>query len=118
VKPFRPKRHGAQGPEAKIQKAIKEMLELKGWWVKPTHGNAHTSGWPDLWASHPLYGSRWIEVKLPGMKGSKFTTAQKRDFPKFCSTGSDVWILTAATEDEYQKLFKEGNWWLYLDILK
>ena len=118
MKPFRPRKHGAQGPEAKIQRAIIKMLELKGWFVKATHGNAHTDGWPDLWAGHPLYGSRWIEVKRPDMVGSKFTKAQLRDFPKFCTNGSAVWILTAATEDEYMKLFDDYNWWLYTSVLK
>ncbi len=110
MEPFHTKKHGAQGPEAQIQKALIKYLRQKGWWVKTTHGNAHTSGWPDLFAKHRLYGARWIEVKLPDMKGSKFTPAQLRDFPKF----EQVWVLTAADRDEYDKLFKEPNWWLYL----
>lgn len=118
MKPFRAKKHGSQGPEAKIQKAIIKMLEDKGWWVKVTHGNAHTAGWPDLFACHQMYGNRWIEVKLPEMKGSKFTNAQLRDFPKFNNVGGGVWVLTAATQKEYDKLFAPANWWLYLSILK
>lgn len=118
MEPFSPKRYGAQGPEAKIQKAIIKMLEIKGWWVKATHGNAHTQGWPDLYLTHPSFGTRWVEVKLPDMKGSKFTKAQLRDFPNFCNLGGGVWILTAATEEEYAKLFTDPNWWLYLNILK
>jgi len=118
VKPFKPKRHGAQGPEAKIQEAIIAMLAMKGWWTKATHGNAHTDGWPDLYATHPKFGTRWIEVKLPDMKGSKFTKAQLRDFPSFNNLGGGVWILTAATVEEYKKLFEAPNWWLYLGIFK
>ena len=118
MQPFRPKKHGVQGPEAIIQKAIVKFLENKGWWVKATHGNAHTDGWPDLFCSHPMDGNRWVEVKLPDMKGSKFTKAQLRDFPHFNNISGGVWILTAATEDEYQKLYKPSNWWLYLSILK
>ena len=118
MKPFKPKKHGSQGPEAKIQKSIIKMLELRGWWVKVTHGNAHTDGWPDLLACHKIYGTRWIEVKLPNMKGSKFTKAQLRDFPKFCANGSGVWVLTSNTDEEYNKLFKPYNWWLYTSVLK
>lgn len=118
MKPFKSKRHGGQGPEAIIQKSLIAFLQQKGWWVKVTHGNAHTDGWPDLLACHKVYGTRWIEVKLPEMKGSKYTKAQLRDFPKFACNGSDVWVLTAATEDEYAKLFKPGNWWLYTSVLK
>lgn len=118
MEPFKPKRYGGQGPEAKIQRAIIELLEEKGWWCKSTHGNAHTDGWPDVWASHARYGNRWIEVKLPEMKGSHFTNAQLRDFPRFNNVGGGVWVLTAATEEEYEKLFSEANWWLYLNVLK
>jgi len=52
------------------------------------------------------------------MKGSKFTKAQLRDFPKFNNISGGVWVLTAATEEEYQKLFEPANWWLYLSMLK
>jgi len=59
-----------------------------------------------------------VEIKLPEGKGSKFTSAQLEDFPKICANGSGVWILTAPTEDEYAKLFKKFNWYVYLEILK
>ena len=94
------------------------MLRIKGWFVKPTHGNMYQSGFPDLFACHSRYGQRWIEVKLPGFKGSKFTGAQLNDFAKLCANGSGVWILTAATEEEYQKLFSRSNWWTYLSVMK
>jgi hypothetical protein len=116
MEPFDSKKK--KGPEAIIQEAIIEMLELKGWFVKATHGNLYQSGLPDLFATHQLYGPRWIEVKKPGFKGSKFTKAQLRDFPQFCSSGSAIWILTAATEEEYQKLFDDYNWWQYLSVFR
>ena len=105
-------------PEAKIQKKLIETLTLLGWYVRPTHGNAYSEGWPDLFACHASYGQRWIEVKLPDMKGSKFTPAQVRDFPKFCANGSGIWILTGDSEREIDKLFKPNNWYLYLAVLK
>lgn len=103
-------------PEAKVQAAIIAMLRNKEWFVKATHGNMYQSGYPDLFCCHRRYGHRWVEVKLP--KGSRFTPAQVQDFPMFCANGSGVWILIAATETEYRKLFKPPNWWHYLDLWK
>lgn len=79
-----------------------------------THGNEFQSGFPDLYATHYSYGPRWIEVKLPDMKGSKFTAAQWREFPKMVANGTGIWILTGATPTEYSKLFKPYNVGYYL----
>ncbi len=102
------------GPEAKIQEDVIKMLVNYGWYVKETHGSMFQSGFPDLFATHYRYGGRWIEIKLPDMKGSRFTPAQLEDFPKFCANGSGVWILTADTPSEYKKLFERHNWAHYL----
>lgn len=88
------------------------MLTAKGWFVKSTHGNMYQSGFPDLFATHKRFGLRWIEVKRP--VGYQFTAAQLEDFPKFTSNGSGIWVLTAATEAEYQKLFRPYNWGAYI----
>lgn len=100
--------------EATIQKAIKLMLERKGWFVKVMTASQYMSGMPDLYATHRDYGSKLIEVKLPGMKGSKFTSAQLKDFPLFVANGSGVWVLTGDTHREYMKLFNKPNWQVYL----
>lgn len=89
------------------------MLEYKGWFVKSTHGNMYQSGFPDLYCTHRSYGQRWVEVKLPGMHRSKFTPAQLETFPKLIQNGSGVWIITAATYEEYDKLFEKCNYWKY-----
>jgi hypothetical protein len=115
---FSPRAYKKKGPEKIIQDAIKDFLKIKDWYVMQTHGNMYQSGFPDLFACHSRYGQRWIEVKLPEMKGSKFTPAQLDCFPKLCAHGSGVWVLTAATEAEYAKLFKRPNWWTYLSIFK
>ena len=112
-----PKKH-QRGPERKIQDAIKDLLAIKGWYVMETHGNMYQSGFPDLFACHSKYGQRWIEVKLPSMRGSKFTPAQLECFPKLTANGSGVWILTGDSEEEYAKLFKRNNWWQYLSAFK
>lgn len=118
MEPKEPKRYGKKGPEHKIQEEIVKMLRYKEWFVKVMVGNSYQFGIPDLWASHYSYGSRWIEVKLPDMKGSRFTAAQLEDFPKICANGSGVWILTGATRSEYLKLFNKPNFAYYLDIMK
>ena len=101
-------------PERGIQKAIIKMLQIRGWYVRVTHGSIYQSGLPDLFATHAEHGPRWIEVKLPRMIGSHFTSAQRDVFPKLTKNGSGVWILTAATVAEYEKLFRPCNWWVYL----
>ncbi len=115
---FLPKKTGKASPEAKIQEAIRKMLLIKGWYVMETHGNMYQAGFPDMWASHTRYGQRWIEVKLPGMKGSKFTPAQIECFPKICANGSGVWVITSDTDLEYNKLFQPPNWYQYLSVWK
>jgi hypothetical protein len=111
-----PKSFARGKPEEAIRTQLKAYLEVRGWFVIITHGNAYQSGLPDLYATHKKFGGRWIEVKLPGMVGSKFTNAQLEVFPKLCLNGSPVWVLTGATKDEYDKLFtmKQGNFEVYL----
>jgi len=101
-------------PEAKIEADIIKFLRLRAWFVKNIHGGKYQSGLPDLYACHANYGSRWVEVKLPGMIGSKFTKAQKDTFPQMIACGGSIWIMTAANEREYAKLFKPGNAQEYL----
>lgn len=101
-----------KGPEAKIQAAIIKMLRERGWFVKPTHGNMYQHGLPDIFCCKRRYGSRWIEVKNPA--SFKFTNAQWEDFPQFLANGIGIWVLIAATEEEYQKLFQKPNLWVYM----
>jgi hypothetical protein len=43
------------------------------------------------------------------MQGSQFTKAQLEWLPIMDANGSPVWVLTAANEHEYKKLFKKSN---------
>ena len=99
-------------PETIIQNKIMDLLKTKDWFVKHTHGNAFQAGFPDLYAAHRIYGTRWIEVKNP--TGYAFTPAQLDTFPMFAAKGVGIWVLTAATELEYLKLFKPPNWGTFL----
>jgi len=103
-------------PEAKIQLDLIEFLEKRGWYCKVIHGNAFQNGLPDLFTCHPKWKQRWIEVKNP--KQYSFTQAQKENFPKMDRFGVGIWILVAATEDEYNKLWKPPNWHEYLSVNK
>jgi hypothetical protein len=97
--------------EHKIQTEICSMLVLKGWFAKETHGSAFQQGFPDVYATHARFGPRWIEVKRP--VGWKFTPAQLEDFPKLSANGTQIWILNAATEDQYRLLFRPANFYHY-----
>lgn len=99
------------GPEKKIQLALIDLLVGKGWIVKETHGNLYQQGFPDLYAIHPKHRQRWIEVKNP--EYYKFTEAQRQFFPDL-NKCVGLWILVAATEAEYKKLFQPPNWYHYL----
>lgn len=103
-------------PETILQNGIAGMLRMKGWYVMATHGNMYQSGFPDLYATHSIYGTRWIEVKRPS--GYSFTPAQLDHFPKLSAHGTRIYILTAATEEEYKKLFGPANWHMYLGVMK
>lgn len=108
-------RNCKSGPEAEIQEAILKYLRHREWYCKETHGNMFQSGFPDLYCTHRLYGIRWIEVKNP--LAYSFTNAQMSDFPMLSANGTGVWILTAATESEYLKLWGPQNWYMYLLLL-
>ncbi len=72
----------------------------------PTHGNQYQSGFPDLYCFHPGYKiDRWVEVKMR----NSFTSAQHHWFPKI----DKIWVMKNATEDEYAKLFRSPNWFVY-----
>ena len=114
MQPYQPKRR--TGPEAAIQTAIVNMLRNYGWYTMETHGNAYQSGFPDIFACHSKYGTRWVEVKNPDAYG--FTPAQLVHFPMMQQNGSGVWILTAATKAEYDKLFEAPNWYMYLKNIR
>lgn len=96
------------GPEWFIQQDLVAFLEARNWLVERLIGNAWQFGIPDLYAHHSRWGARWIDVKVSGRYS--FTTAQKIKWPVWEKHGVGIWILTAATQEEYDKLFKAPNW--------
>lgn len=97
----------AETPEGKIKKAVIKFLRERKWLVITTHGNAFQSGLPDLYCAHVNYGQRWCELKNPN--SYHFTKAQLYTFPEMFRHGAGVWIICAATEEEYKKLFEPPN---------
>lgn len=102
---IRKKKHG---PEWFIQRDLITFLEARGWLVERMIGNAYQFGVPDLYAHHIKWGPRWIDVKVKGRY--TFTTAQKIKWPLWEEHGAGIWILTAADQEQYDKLFQPPNW--------
>jgi hypothetical protein len=96
------------GPEWYIQQNLIKFLEARQWLVEHTHGNLYQQGMPDLFCNHLKWGYRWIDCKVKGRYS--FTKAQKIKWPIWESFGVGIWILTDATQDEYDKLFRPPNW--------
>ena len=96
------------GPEHFIQKDVIDYLKARGWVVENMHGNAFQRGIPDLYVHHPDWGARWIDCKQP--KNYTFTKAQRIKWPFWDSQKIGIWILTAANQAQYDKLFGLPNW--------
>lgn len=101
-------RKPVHGPEFFIQRDLITFLKARGWHVERMIGNAFQHGIPDLFLAHPKWGQRWVDVKQP--KHYSFTKAQKIKWPVWEAFNIGIWILTAATESEYDKLFAPPNW--------
>ena len=104
----KPRNRPKHGPEWHIQNDLRDYLRARGWLVERMTGNAYQFGIPDLYIFHPKWGARWIDVKAPGQY--TFTKQQKRKWPVWESFNVGIWILTAANQIEYDKLFKPPNW--------
>lgn len=97
--------------ESERQKQLRIFMELKGWLVEKSHGNPYQKGWPDLLCFHPMYGTRWIEMKQS--ERERLTPAQIVTFTKWQKYGARIYILTGV--EDYPKLWKEPNWWAWLN---
>ena len=94
-------------PEAAIQERVVKFLGQRQWVVEETHGNVYQTGLPDLFAWHREHNFRWIDVKNPD--AYRLTKHQCQKWPAWEKAGLGVWIMTAATEEEYAKLFLPPN---------
>lgn len=115
MQPWRPKRV-QEGSEADWQNKLVRELKARDWFVKVIVGNATQFGLPDIFAAHPHFGSKWIEMKK--REKFSFTPAQQIEFPKLHSAGVGIWILFDSTDEEILKLAKPANWWgIYFEWL-
>lgn len=103
----KPRKHISHGPEYYIQRDLINFLEARQWIVERMIGNAYQTGIPDLYVMHKQKGTRWIDVKVEGHY--VFTKAQRRKWPIWEQQRVGIWILTAATEEQYDRLFKPPN---------
>jgi hypothetical protein len=110
----KPKIKGKHGPEYKIQQRIIKYLQDRGWYVTIMTASIYVKGMPDLYATHRIYGPKWIEVKHE--KAWHFTADQKLVFPQLLGHGTKIWIMFEANKTNYDGLFKECNapWFLAL----
>jgi hypothetical protein len=96
------------GPEWYIQRDLVTFLRERNWLVERMIGNAYQKGIPDLYCFREDHGPRWLDVKAPGRY--TFTREQKIKWPIWHHYGVGIWILTAATQEQYDKLFAKPNW--------
>jgi hypothetical protein len=102
IKTKRIERRASSGPERELQEAIKAKLRAADWHTVDMHGNTFSHGFPDLYAAHKTWGSRWIEVKA----ALRFTPSQKRVFREMTEVGCPIWILR---DDDVRALFRKAN---------
>lgn len=103
-------------PETLIQKKLVDFLRVRQWYVKEMHASLFLAGVPDLYICHKVYGARWVEVKI--LETGRYTPAQMDEFPRMAAAGAGIWVLVAATEEEYQKLFRGCNWLLFTETFR
>lgn len=96
------------GPEYAIQREFIRYLRDRQWLVERMIGNAYQIGIPDIYVGHFDYGTRWVDLKNP--VAYEFTKAQRQKWPLWAKHGVGIWIITAATDEEYRKLFQPPNW--------
>jgi hypothetical protein len=106
-----PIRRAKHGPEWFLQRDHVEFMKARGWYGKRMIGNALQTGVPDYFFLHERHGTRWIDYKNPS--SYEFTPAQIIEWPKWEAKRVGIWIITAATQEQYDLLFTRlplGNW--------
>ena len=94
--------------ELHIQRDLVKFLKARGWHVERMLADSYQNGIPDLYCFHKQQGHRWVEVKRP--VAYSFTIRQRQKFPAWEEAGIGIWILTAATEEQYRLLAGPPNW--------
>lgn len=106
-----PCRIASGGAERQIQEELKAALRADGWFCLDLFSGTFGQGWPDFYACHADYGSRFIEVKVPGR--IRFTPAQKLMFPEILKSDCGIWLLTSV--EDLGRLYAPANCGSLLD---
>lgn len=88
---------------------LRQYMHSQGWFTVKIPGGRFLSGFPDIFATHPLHGIKLIETKVPTR--GKLSDSQKAMFNKLSRHGAKIYILH--DEKNYDKLFNEPNWKLF-----
>jgi len=96
-------------PEAAGANRLSRLMRRKGWMIWKHGAGKFVSGWPDYYAAHPSWGTKWIETKAPG---GKLRPSQIKRFSAMSKYGVEIWVLE--DERDYMKLFKKPNWRMYM----
>ena len=100
-------------PEQAGAKRLKTLMQRAGWEIDKTHGNVYMKGWPDYYAAHKRFGTRWIETKASGT--GQLSLGQIEFFNRWTRAGVGIWVLR--DEKDYPWLFERPNWHLWIDPL-
>jgi hypothetical protein len=94
--------------EVHIQRELIVFLKSREWHVERMLANTYQTGIPDLYCYHKKWAQRWVEVKRPNQYS--FTLRQRQKWPEWEKASIGIWILTAATQEQYDLLFGPPNW--------
>ena len=98
-------------PEYKTKRTKNDLvkyLEIRGWLTQRMSADAFLKGFPDLFCADNKWGTRWVEVRRP--ENHTLNKAQRRRWALWDELRIGIWVLTAATQEEFNKLYKPPNW--------
>jgi hypothetical protein len=94
-------------------------MAREGWFTVKIAGSMFVSGLPDLYCTHPVHGTCWIECKT---EDRPLKDSQIRMFARLNRHGTKIFVLE--DERDYGKIFNDmgrladGNWGFYVGVQK
>ena len=105
-------------PESTIVNAILRRLNAApGTYARKTHGNAYSSGWPDIVGASDGHAFA-IEVKQPGKRA---TPRQNHELAKWSLAGARVGVATSvdeAVDIVWPKVTTEVDWYQVAEAIR
>ena len=96
-------------PEDKLANLLRKLMESSEWCVEKTHGSMYQSGFPDFLCMHLVWGTKWIENKVPG---GRLRPSQISKFLIWEKAGAEIFVCTGPKD--YYKIFEHPNWGEFL----